>query len=100
MKFALIELKFNVKTFFNADLHLDRSIRIWLFARISDNKFLLLRYPVIIPIYHYINVIAQSNDDSVVAFELLFYPIELEVVRDIIAQGAGWLQISDYLQEC
>lgn len=80
MKFALIELKFNVKTFFNADLHLDRSIRIWLFAYISDNKFLLLRYSIIVPIYHYINVIAQANNNSVIAFELFFYSVELEVV--------------------
>ena len=58
MKLAMIELKLNMQTLFDADLHLDRPVSIRLCAHIGDNKFLFFGNPVVISIDHHVDIVA------------------------------------------
>ena len=58
MKFAMIELKLDMKTFFDTHLHLDGSIGIRFGANVSNNEFLLLSYPIVISIDNHIDVVS------------------------------------------
>ena len=84
MEFAMIELEFDVQTFFNADLHFDGSIGIWFGANIGNNKFLFLSYPIVISIDNHIDVVSQINHYAIVGLKLFFNPIELKIIRDIV----------------
>lgn len=57
MELTLIELKFYMQAFFNADLHLDGPIRLWFLAFVAHDKLLFLRYSIIVTIYYYVNEI-------------------------------------------
>ena len=99
MKFAAIEFKFDVKTLFNTNLHLDWSILIWLRAKVCNYELFLLGDSVVVTVYDNVDVIAKSNHDSIVALKLLFNPVELEIVLDAICKRARWFQISHNLKE-
>lgn len=99
MEFALIKFKFYMQTLFNSYLHFDGSICIRLCPNIWNDKFFFLRYPIIISVYHHVNVVSQPNYNSIVAFELLFNSIKWEVIRHIICKGAWRFQVSYDLQE-
>ena len=66
MEFALIELKFYMQAFFDADFHLDWPIRLRLFALVAHNELFLFRYSIIVTVYYYVNEISQPNYNSVV----------------------------------
>ena len=84
MEFTTIEFKLDVQTLLYSNLHFDWSIGIWFSADICNNEFLLLSYSVVIPVDDNVDVIAQSNYDAVVAFKLLFDPVELEIILNAI----------------
>ena len=86
MEFTTIKFEFNMKALFNAYFHLDWSIAIRFSTKIRYNEFFFFRYPIIISIYDNIDVIPESNDYSIIRFKLLFNPVELEIVRNIIRQ--------------
>lgn len=88
-----------MKALFDADLHLDRLVHFGLLARVANDEFLFLGDPIIRPVDNDEDVVAQLNDDSVVALELLLYAVELEIVRDIVSERTGRLEISHNLQE-
>jgi len=90
VKFALIELKFNMQAFLYSHFHFNGSISVRLLPKIRHDKFLFFRYPIIVSIYDHVNVVAQPNHNSIVALKLLFYSVELEVVRHIVRECAGW----------
>ena len=66
MEFALIEFKFYMQAFFDADFHLDWSIRLRLLALVANNELFLFRYSIIVTVYYYVNEISQPNYNSVV----------------------------------
>lgn len=99
MEFAAIKLKLNMQTLFNTNFHFDRSIVIWFSLNIGNNEFFFFRDSIIVSIDHNIYIVSQSNHNSVVAFELFFYTIELKIIRNIICQCTRWLKISNNLQE-
>ena len=99
MKFATIKLKLNMKAFFDTDFHFNWSIVIWLSWDIRNDKFLFLCNPVIVSIDNNVDIISESYDNSIVAFELFFYTIELKIIRNIVSQSTWWLEISHNLQE-
>ena len=99
MEFATIKLKLNMKAFFDTDFHFNWSIVIWLSWDIWNDKFLFLCNPVIVSIDNNIDIISESNDNSIIAFELFFYTIELKIIRNIVGQSTWWLEISHDLQE-
>ena len=84
MELALVEFELDMQTFFNADLHLDRLVHFGLLTRVAYDEFFLLRNPIIRPIDNDEDVVPQLDDDSVIALELLFHAIELEVVRHVV----------------
>lgn len=57
VKFALIELKFNMQTFLYSHLHFNGSICIRLLADIRHNKFLFFRYSIIVSINDHVYVV-------------------------------------------
>lgn len=99
MKFATIKLKLDMKAFFDSDFHFNWSIVIWLSWDIRNDKFLFLSNPVVISIDDNVDIVSQSNHNSIIAFELLFYTIELKIIGDIVCQSTWWLKISNDLQE-
>ena len=66
MEFTLIELKFYMQAFFDADFHLDWPIRLWLLALVAHNELFFFCYSIIVSVYYYINEISQPNHNSVV----------------------------------
>ena len=99
MKFATIKLKLDMKAFFDSDFHFNWSIVIWLSWDIRNDKFLFLSNPVVISIDDNVDIVSKSNHNSIIAFELLFYTIELKIIGDIVCQSTWWLKISNDLQE-
>ena len=99
MEFAAIKLKLNMQAFFNSDFHFDWSIVIWLSLNIGNDEFLFLSDSVIVSINHNIYVVSKSNHNSIIAFELFFYTIELKIIGNIICESTWWLKISYNLQE-
>ena len=91
VKFALIELEFNMQTFFYPNFHFNRSICVWLYSDVRDNKFFFFCYPIIVSINDHVYVVSQLYHNTIVALKLLFDSVELEVVRHIIRQCAWWL---------
>ena len=100
MELARIEFELDVKTLFNADLHLDWLVDLGLLASVAHNEFLFLGDPIIRPVDNDGDVVAQLDDNAIVAFKLLLDAVELEIVRHIVSERAGRLQVSHNLQEC
>ena len=90
VKFALIEFEFNMQAFFYSHFHFNGSISVGLLPKIRHDKFFFLRYPIIVSIYHHVYVIAQPDYDSIIALKLLFYSIELKIVRHIVGESTRW----------
>ena len=99
MELALIEFELDVEALFNADLHLDRLVDFGLLTSVAHDEFLFLGDPIIRPVDNDKDVVAQPDDDSVIALKLLFDAVELEIVRHIVSEGTGRLQVSHNLQE-
>ena len=99
MELREVELEFDVEAFFDAHLHLDWSILVWLRPRIGHDELFFLRYPVVIPVDHHVNVVTKSHHYSVVAFKLLLHSIELKVVLHVVSQGSGGFEITHDLEE-
>jgi hypothetical protein len=87
------ELKLDVQTLLDADLHLDRRVRSRLLTRVLNNELLLLCYSVVVAIDHHVQIVPYLDYYAVVAFELLFHSVELKVIRHIICQTAWGFQI-------
>lgn len=100
VELARIEFELDVEALFNADLHLDRLVDLGLLASVAYNEFLFLGDPIIRPVDNDGDVVAKLDDDAIVAFKLLLDTVELEIVRHIVSEGAGWLQVSHNLEEC
>ena len=99
VELAKVEFKLDVQALLDAHLHLDRPVLIWLRARVSHYELLFLGYPVVVSVDYHVDVVPQPYHDSIVAFILLFNPVELEVVLYIVCQGPRWLKVSDYLEK-
>lgn len=84
MELAEVEFEFNVQTLLYAHFHLDRSIGIRLCANVCYDELLLLRYSIVIPVDDHVDVIAESNDNPVIALKLFLNSVELEIVLDAI----------------
>ena len=100
MKFATIKLKLNMKAFFDTNFHFNWSIVIWLSRNIRHNKFFFFSNPVVVSIDNDVDIVSQSDDNSIIAFELFFYTIELKIIGNIVCQSTWWLKISHDLQKC
>lgn len=99
VKLGVIELKFNVKTLLDTHLHLDWPVSVWLSPDVGHDEFFLLRYAVIITVDHHVYVISQVYHYPIVGLELLLNSVELKIIRHIVCQSTGRLQISHDLQE-
>lgn len=99
MELALIKFELDVEALFDADLHLDGLVHFGLLARVAHNEFLFFGDPIIRPVDDDEDVVAQLNDNSVIALKLLLYAVELEIMRHIVSERAGRLQVSHNLQE-
>jgi len=99
VELAAVELELDVEALLDAHLHLDGPVVVGLSPAVRHYELLLLRYAVVVPVDHHVNVVPQPDDDSVVALKLFFDPIELEVILDIVRQSSGWLQVTDDLEE-
>ena len=86
MELALIEFELNVEAFFDADLHLNGLVHLWLLACIAHDEFLFLGDSIIRPIDDHEYVVAQLDHNAVVALELLLHAVELKVVRDVVSE--------------
>lgn len=83
MKFAIIEFKFDMKTLFYADFHFNWSILIGFLTNICNNELFLFGNSIVVSINHNVDIIAKSCHNSIVAFKLLFDPVELEIILNI-----------------
>ena len=99
MEGLLCELEFDVEALFNADLHLNRRVLARLLAHVLHDELFLLRDAIIVAIDDDVDEVAQPHHDAVVGFELLFNAIEREVVRHVVSERTGRLQVSHELQE-
>lgn len=88
VKLALIELKLNMKAFFNSNLHFNWSISIWFLAYVSNNELFFLGDFIILAIYDNINIVPESDNNPIVCFKLFFYSVELKIVRNIVCQSS------------
>lgn len=99
MKLTISELKFNMETVLDTDLHLDGRVQLRLLIQVLNDELFLLGNLGVVAIDDDVDVVLDANHYPIVAFELLFSSIELEVVGMVIRQGARRLQVSDKLQE-
>jgi len=99
VELAAVELELNVEALFDAHLHLDRSVLVWLGARVGHYELFFLRYAVVIAVDHHVDVVPKTDYDPVVAFKLFLDPVELEVILDIVSKGPRRLKVSDDLKE-
>ena len=99
MELGVVELKFDVEALLDAHLHLDWPICVRLHAHVGDDELLFLRYAVVIAVNHHVYVISQVYHYTIVGLELLFNSVELKIVRHIVCQCPGRLQIPNDLKE-
>ena len=100
MILLLVELKLDVKAFFNANLHLDGLMLLhFLMDEVLYNELLFLRDTIVLPVDADVDVVADAHVDSMVRLELLLDSIEREIVCHVVGQRARRLQISNQLRE-
>ena len=100
MILLLVELKLDVKAFFNADLHLDGLMLLHFFMdEILHDELLFLRDAIVLPVDADVDVVADAHVDSMVRLELLLHSIEREIVCHVVGQRARRLQVSNQLRE-
>ena len=94
MKLREVEFELYVETLFDANFHLDRPIGIRLNTNIRHQELFFLCYAIVIPVDHNIYVVPESDNDAVVAFKLLFNPVELEIILHVVSQSARWFKVT------
>ena len=99
MKLAVIELKFDVQTFFDADLHFYWSVGVGFDAYVGHDEFLLFGNPIVISIDDYVDIIPQIDNYAIICFKLFFNPVELKIVGHVVGQSTWRLQIPHDLEK-
>ena len=111
MVLLLIELKLNVETLLDSDLHLDLLVLFLLLltvllsclllARrdILHDEVLLLRHSIVLPVNADIDVVAHTHIDALVSLKLLLDSVECKVVRHVVSERAGRLEVAHELRE-
>lgn len=99
MELRVGKLKFDVKALLDSYLHFYGRVKRWLVTNILDDEFFLFGYFVVATINYHVEVVADSDDNSIVGLKLFFNTVELEIVVHIISQAAGGLKVAHELQE-
>lgn len=91
------ELELYVQALFNAYFHFNRNIYLWLCAQVLYNELFFFRDSIVVPVYNNVDVVSKSYYNAIIGLELLFHPIEREVVSHIIGESTRRLKVSDKL---
>ena len=76
MESLLGELELDMQALFNSDFHLDGWVVAGLLADVLHDEFFLLGNPIVISIYHYIDVVSQAYNDAIVRLKLFLDAIK------------------------
>ena len=93
------KLELYMQTLFDANLHFDWHLFVFLFTDILHQKLLLLGYSIVVAIDDYVYEVSETHHNAIVTFKLLFYSVKRKVVRHVVFELPGRFQISDQLQE-
>ena len=86
MENRLVEFELNMQTLFNTNFHFDHFIFSRLFLNVLNDELLLCSDFIVWSIDDNINVVPQSDYNTLIALKLFFDTIKLEIVIHIISQ--------------